>query len=453
MKHQVFGAALLVITAGCAAPRSGPLPEPRALGSDIPAFGSSIPNTDAEKHVQPPEPKGALILRSAIALALTHSPELKAFSYDVRAAEARTLQAGLRPNPELEIELEEFDHDGEGMDSAEIVIGLGHTVELGGKRRWRKQVAAAEGELAGWDYEEARLSVLSETTRRFTLAIVAEQKLALAESAAVLAQKLKRTVDAHVAAGKEPQFQSARAAAELGLVQLRVLEARDTVAISRRKLANMWAADKATFQTLDGVIDRLAETLPQLNTVESYLAQNPQMARQAAALRWARAALAAEKAARIPDLEVSVALIQFEEDGTDALAFGVGTPLPLFDRNQGGIAAARYGLAKVETEINAARAALSLELAETHATLVTANTKARTLRDKVLPASETAFNAASEGYRQGKFAYVDVLDAQRSLFDVRLQMLDALADYHDALLSLEQLTGTPLNNMHKKSTE
>lgn len=452
-RYPFLGAALLALSTGCAAPRTGVLPDPRPRAGSIPAFGGQRAKTPEADPATLADPQGALALRDALALTLTRNPELKAFSYEVRAAEARALQAGLRPNPELELELEEFDRNGEGMDSSELVIGLGQAIELGGKRRLRKRIATTEGELAGWDYEEARLAVLTETARRFTTAVAAEQKLRLAKSAAELAGKLSATVDAHVAAGKEPRFQSSRAAAELGLAQLDVLEARNEVTTSRRKLANMWAARKATFTDLKGAIDQLADDLPPLAAVESYLPQNPRIARQDAELRLVRASLAAERAARTPDLDVSVSFIQFEEDGTDALAFGIALPLPLFDRNQGGIAAAKHDLAKVSAELRAAHTDLSTELAEAYAALTTAHTRVRTLRGKVLPASEKAASAAVEGYKQGKFAYVDVLDAQRSLFEVRIEVLEALTDYHDALLSIEQLTATSLNKMHEKNKE
>lgn len=152
-------------------------------------------------------------------------------------------------------------------------------------------------------------------------------------------------------------------------------------------------------------------------------------------------------------MEVSLGFLQYEEDGTDALAFGIGFPLPIFDRNQGGITAAKYELAKAEMEMVSIQTAMSVELEEIYAGLVTAHKKATILREKVLPASEKAFNAASEGYKQGKFGYIDVLDAQRSLFDARAEVIDALTDYHESFVELEQLTGTALGKLDQNNGE
>ena len=126
--------------------------EQRPLGREFVEAEHTVAQHEAEGGNVMDVPE-EITLRDAFALALCLNPELKGFSYEVRAAEARTLQAGLLPNPELGVEVEEFDRAGEGSASSEMVIGLGQLIELGGKRKWRRQVAEIEGELAAWNYE------------------------------------------------------------------------------------------------------------------------------------------------------------------------------------------------------------------------------------------------------------------------------------------------------------
>ena len=85
--------------------------------------------------------------------------------------------------------------------------------------------------------------------------------------------------------------------------------------------------------------------------------------------------------------------------------------------------------------------------------LITAHTKVKVLREKILPASEKAFEAATEGYEQGKFGYLDVLDARRALLKARLEVLDSLTARHESAIALEGLTGTPLNMMNNNKEE
>ena len=95
------------------------------------------------------EPTGVVTLKQALSRALMHNPELKAFSLEVRALEARALQAGLFPNPEIDIEGENFGGTGEFQDTnvMETTIQLSQLIELGGKRSKRKQLAILEQEL------------------------------------------------------------------------------------------------------------------------------------------------------------------------------------------------------------------------------------------------------------------------------------------------------------------
>ena len=171
-------AVLIAVLGGCMLPQQPvALPARRPLGMDIPAYvAAGDPSASRPSDTQVKEPSGALTLRDALALALVGNPELAASSWEIRAAEARALQASLPPNPELEAEAEEIFGTGgaKGVGSAEVSLVLSQLVEMGGKRARRVRVAALEGELAGWDYEARRRTVLTDTTKAFVEVLAAE---------------------------------------------------------------------------------------------------------------------------------------------------------------------------------------------------------------------------------------------------------------------------------------
>lgn len=444
-------AGLAALLAGCASNGGySAMTPPRPLGTAYAPVDAAAEVTVTATNAAIPD---VLQLPDALALALRGNPDLAAFSCEVRAAEARVLQAGLLPNPELELAVDEYDRDGAGFDSAETSVTLGQLFELGGKRRWRKRMAEAEGELAGWDYESKRLDVFAETAQRFTAVQAAQERLALARSGVELATQVDRAVSLRVEAGKEPPLQASKSAAELEMARLEADEAGNALGNARRKLAAMWGAPQAGFENVQGDLKSVMKDVPALEVLQSHLVNNPELARWEPELCLRRAALSAEKAARIPDLQGSVGYLQYEEDDTDALAFGAGLPLPLFDRNQGNIAAARHSLAKAEAERSATEVALEADLAEAHALLRMALQRVVALREKVVPAMEEAFRAAHEGYQQGKFGFLDMLDAQRGLFDAKIALLEAQGGYQSALIDIQRLTGTDIETLMNKKME
>jgi cobalt-zinc-cadmium efflux system outer membrane protein len=66
------------------------------------------------------------------------------------------------------------------------------------------------------------------------------------------------------------------------------------------------------------------------------------------------------------------------------------------------------------------------------------------LREQILPAAEESFEAVNLGYRSGKFGFLEVLDTQRTLFEVRGQYVEALAAYHRAKAEVERVIGSPV---------
>jgi cobalt-zinc-cadmium efflux system outer membrane protein len=197
----------------------------------------------------------------------------------------------------------------------------------------------------------------------------------------------------------------------------------------------------------------LLQAIPSAKALTQRVEQNPDMARWATVMAQRQAAITLEEANRVPDPTLGGGFRYFNETTDQALLFKVSLPLPLFDRNQGNVLAARHQLAKAEEERRAATVSVRTALAESYAELSAAFTEASTLRDEVLPGAQLAFDAASEGYRQGKFQFLDVLDAQRTLVEVRGQYIEALATYHKAVAALERLIGEPLTPLTQSASQ
>lgn len=442
----VFVAGLV----GCApVPHAPLLPEQRPLGKDTQAYvAPRDPSRAAAAKVRGKEPSGVISLSEALAAALLRNPELSAFSWEVRAAEARALQAGLFPNPELEVEVEEFGGEGErsGFDGAEAAFGLSQLVELGGKRWKRAKAAQLEGSLAAWDYEAKRLDVLTDTTKAFVEVLFAQEQVALREELLRLAERVLTSVAQRVRAGKVSPLEENKAKVALSTGRIKLTKARHELEAARKRLAAAWGSISPTFEKVEGQAAEI-RAIPAVERLTHLASQNPDMARWAVEVEQRRAALALEESKRIPDLTVSGGVRRFNETEDNAFVVGFSIPLPLFDRNQGGIREARHILAKAQAERSAAEVRVRTALAEAYEALAFAYAESMALKNELLPAAQAAFDAATEGYRQGKFSYLDVLDAQRTLFEARAQHIEALAAYHKGVSDVERLIGQSLSTV------
>jgi outer membrane protein, heavy metal efflux system len=188
----------------------------------------------------------------------------------------------------------------------------------------------------------------------------------------------------------------------------------------------------------------MTKPIPTAEQLVNRISQNPDIARWTVEMAGRRAGIQLEKSGRIPDLSIGGGMKHLNEIGDVALIFGLSFPLPLFDRNQGTIREAEYNLARAFEERKSAEVAVRTALATAYGALSAAWATVTALKDEVLPGAQSAFDAVTEGYRIGKFDFLEMLDAQRTLFDVRGSYIDALAEYHRAVADVERLIGEPL---------
>ena len=433
---------------GCMEPGSeAALPQPRLLGRQFSTFQPPAKPEATSDVPEIAEPTGAITLRQSLALALMHNPELKAFSWDVRTSEARQLQASLRPNPALGVQFEEVGGPGQrsGFDVAETTIQLSQLIELGDKRNKRIKLASLEKELAGSDYEAKRLDVFTEVTRAFIEVLAAQHRLGLAEELLQLSEELVDTVAKRVEAGKDSPLEKTKAAVVLSNIKIQHQKTVQNLEFARKQLASTWAGKEPVFESVAGRLDSLSP-IPSIDELTDLTAQNPDITRWSLEIDQKKAALELEKAKAISDITLNGGLRRFNETDDNAIVFGVSIPLPISDRNQAGKLAAAYNLARAREKQRAAHIRIQMELAKAYRALSSAYTEAAELDKNVLRGAESVFEASKTGYTQGKLDYLNVLDAQRTLFKAKAQYIDALASYHTAKADVERLIGRPIDS-------
>jgi len=379
-----------------------------------------------------------LTLDEALALAELNNPLLRSARADTDASSGALMQAGARPNPQLSL-LQE------GLSGAERTSTalLNQTIELGGKRAARLDAASYRraASLAALDARAAALQ--ADVIAAFYGLLAAQRQLQFAEQATALAERSAGIAHKRVQAGKVPPVEATKAQVAVSAAQIEQATARRQVTVAQETLANAMGGAVPRERIAGGDLDHIppVEPLPQLlqraDSAPALRAAHAQTSR-------AQALIAVEQAKRIPDITVSAGMkrIATASAPINQAVIGISIPLPLFDSNRGALLEATHQAAKASADEDNERARVRLDLAQTYANYENAADEARRLRTDVLPAARDALEASSRGYELGRFALLDVLDAQRTLFQGRSQYVAALANAHRAYAELNRLTGS-----------
>lgn len=441
---------MLLLAAGCASEETLIEPPSKSTLGEKPYEQSPALN----KNVNPQDTASTIVIgdtltfSDALSKALLENPRLQSFGWQIRVREAERLQASLLPNPQLNAEMENFGGTGrfEGLDSREITIRLGQKILLGADRLKRKRLAGYNKKLAGWDYETQRLDVLTDVTKAYISALEAQRQWRQQQELVEVAQKLFDSISAQVEAGKVSPIAETRAEVELSRARIDLENALNRFEAARSNLASFWGSEQTDFEGLAGALES-PEPVPAYQLLTQYIQRNPDVARWATELQQRESRLALERAKGIPNPTISGGYKRFEDVGAEAAVVGISIPLPFFDRNQGNIKAAKYQINRVESQREVAVTEVNRALQEAYSTLQASYHEVQQLQDEVLPGAQSAFKGIQTGYRQGKFDYLEVLDAQRTLFTSRTRYIQALAEYNRAVAEVERLIGTPLSEI------
>jgi len=408
------------------------------------AFALMAMSAAAQSTTAPPgEPIGELSLSQALAMASDRNPEIAAAESEIRAREGRILQAGTRPNPELSGTTENLGGDEATTGGVQSTLQIGQRLELGGDRRARVAVATAGRDLARWDLASRRLDIAGRVTLAFIDVLSAQWRADLAAGTVRIAEEVRNTVLARIEAGKVSPIEETRADVALATERIERDRAATDLIGARSRLAATWGSTTPQFQRVAGDLG-VNTAIPSMEEVVSLLERNPEVARWSSEIAEREALLRAERSRAVPDATLGGGYRRFEA-GDNAFVATVSLPLPLFDRNRGAQVEARERIAKAEEEKRSATVRLRQMASEAHASLARAQAEVTTLREQVVPGAESVYAAVSEGYRLGKFGYLEVLDARRTLAAARAQLIGAQTDLQRASAELQRLTAAPMN--------
>jgi cobalt-zinc-cadmium efflux system outer membrane protein len=382
-------------------------------------------------------PAGAegLSLDQALDAAFAQNPDFAAIGREIGIAEGERRQAGLIPNPELSWEVEDT-----RRDTSTTTVTLSQALELGGKRGARIEVAEAGQAVARLELERQRNSLRADVIQAFHAALRAQTALELAQQSQALTERGLRVVEGRVRAGQSSPVEATRAQVQLAQAEAAVRRARTERTVANQALARLTGSAEARFDRLDAS-SLSPGPAPKAERLLATVEQTAEWRLAAAQIERGDASLGSEKAQRIPNLTVSLGSQYSREERERVNVVGLSMPLPLFDRNQGNVLAAARRADQARDLRNAVELRLRSETRSALEQWGTAMGEVQAYDRTILPAAQQAVDTATRGFEMGKFAFLDVLDAQRTLIEARGLYLEALAQATDARAQVERIYG------------
>lgn len=381
----------------------------------------------------------AVDLAEALRRALRADPRIAAANVEVEATQGAIIQAGKRPNPELQVELEDFFGTGDyrGFDKAVLTISLQQKFERGDKVGARLAVARGKEAVANAEIAVVMREIITQTKIDYIQVLGAQQRIELLGRASKRFDELLPLLKRRVEAGASSPADVSRGDLALGKAKAAIDKARTELTGARRILAANWSGTLAE----GNVAGRLRHNGHQPVALASLLQsidEHPAIVAWNAVYGQREGELRLQRATSVPDLTASVGVKRIFDTDDTAFRIGGSIPLPVHDRNEGGIIEGERKLAKVEHEREAARRVIKRRIIEAFAEFDTSCVEGRRLSE-VLPAARRATESVQSGFDQGRLSVKELLDAVRDQYDLETQQLEADIRCHSAAAKVETL--------------
>ena len=377
----------------------------------------------------------ALTLEQVLQMAISGNPAIGVAAARVDALRGKWVQVGLAPNPTLGYVASEVGNDAqEGQQG----MYVGQTFVRGNKLNLNRAIVSQEISRAEQELSTIRQRVLTDTRRGFYDVLIAQRKSDLAEELVKVSEKAVKASN------------SLLQAQEISVVALLQTElvAENTLILARRaqnereaawrRLASVLASPDMSPTRLVGDLE--AEAMLEWDEqLQRIMAESPEIAAALAELDRANGSLDRAFAQVKTDVNVQLA-VQYDTATYYTVAgVQVGLPIPLWDRNQGGIRQAQGEIAAAERNIQRVELGLQERLATAFQRYADARFQVEKYGRDILPKAQRTFDLVTRAYEKAEVGYIDMLTAQRTYFQTRLQSIEAKRELWQSRILIEGL--------------
>jgi outer membrane protein, heavy metal efflux system len=391
-----------------------------------------------------------LTREKAVEFALENNPLVVAAGQEWQVSRARITQARAIPGLELELEYEELPAITRLGDFGARSYGATQTIEFPLKW-WRRGQAAKKASMATrlTVLEMTRLNISTRVKMAFDHVLAKEKSLDYISQNAQLAEDFLHKAQQRLAAGDVPQLEVLRAEVEAGRAANRVSAAHSDWSVAKAELNTLLAKPSRTPLEMDGDLNYRPVEL-ELEKLQSLaLQRRPDFLGAEWAVESSLSTQGAARAAFMPDLNIGLFRQAIRgatgEEGLWRVGLALEFPLWGAARERGELAEAKAAVGQATAVKNDARNQMLLEIESAFIAVQSSEKQVLLFQGRIAREAERSFEVASRSYAEGKATYLELLEAQKALVEVREEYIAALFNYRFALYQLERASGGPLD--------
>ncbi|MDK2743233.1 MAG: TolC family protein [Nitrospira sp.] len=404
----------------------------------------------AFKAVSSPPPMLRLSLEEAISLFLRQNFDLLMAKYGIESSKGREITARLFPNPYASLGLETSPVQGRSLaNSGQVYPQIQQLFELAGKRGYRIESAAFGTQSAEAAFEDAVRQLSFSVKDGYYRIQLARRRLTLAEENR---DRFSRILEVNTVRFKKGYI------AEVDLIRIRlqfidfqsqVIQAIQEVESVRSDLRQLLRISPATLMelTTDLEYKRVDPNIVKLRSMA--LDTRPDVRAKRLTFSQREAELRLARAYRIPDVTVGAGYaVQGSKgpDNSNQMAFSLGLPLPLFNRNQGGIMQAEAALEVAEADLGKTFNQVENQVDTAYHNLIQSRRLVEAFLSEVLNDARSTFTIVEHAYERGGATLLDLLDAARTSRAIQQSYFEALFNYQRNVIQLENAVGQEITS-------
>jgi outer membrane protein, heavy metal efflux system len=369
-----------------------------------------------------------LTLEECVAWTMLRHPRLTEAGFQIDQYRGSALQAGLYPNPRLD----SGNPQTIGPQGATILTtGLTQEVVTAGKLKLDKTAALEAAHQAEWNRVRTKYDVLTQVRQEFFATLAAQRRRVLVESLLKLAQKSEKTSANLFKAEQVSETDVLLTRVERRRAELSVRSSEITLEGRKRQLKATIGAKDLQIESVAGSLSVPLQDFESEQVVAQVLYSNPLV--QIAHLDITRNQFLLRRAEvdPIPNLSVQAGFqysylpINGQGDHTQGL-IGIYLNIPLWDRNQGNIAAAHAALFRANASRDAVQLDLNKQLVDAIQRFRLAEQEVKSLEEGILPDAMRTLDIVQKAYERGEFDIIRLLQTQRSVFEANLDYITSL---------------------------